>query len=142
MPEETGYFTTSEERIFLDLRDSMGYIDETKKLSRNDSKLILKTELKNPLTKKMRLCVWGYSMGEYLYMLPKSRLTLKYKTYSITSHENELEEWENNILEREFGILEGKKKKTKGFLGAIAAQVGTQLLRGLVNKIFGVRRKK
>ena len=91
MPEETGYFTTSEERIFLDLRDSMGYIDKTEKLS-NDSKLILKTEVKNPFTQKMRLCVWEYSMGEYLYMLPKSRLTSKYKTYSITSHENELEE--------------------------------------------------
>ena len=80
-------------------------------------------------------------MGEYLYMLSKSSLTLKYKTYAITSQENELEEREKEFG-REFGILGRRKRKRKGgFLGATAAQVGTQLL-GLVNKIFGGRRKK
>lgn len=38
-------------------------------------------------------------MGEYLYILGRSGLILKYKTYLI---ENELEEWEKNTLEKEF----------------------------------------
>ena len=120
----------------------MGYTDEMEKLKRSDSKLKnSNSKLKNPLTKKMRLRVWGYSMGEYLYMLSKSSLTLKYKTYAITSQENELEECEKEFG-REFSILGRRKRKRKGgFLGAIPAQVGTQLL-GLVNKIFGGRRKK
>ena len=35
------------------------------KPSRNDSKIILTIELKNALTEKMRLMVWGYTNGEY-----------------------------------------------------------------------------
>ena len=61
-------------------------------LSRNDSKLTLKVELKNPLIRKMRLRAWGYSMNEYLYILGRSGLTLKYKTYLIVTQEYELEE--------------------------------------------------
>ena len=89
---EDTYFETSDERIYLDLRDSMGYSNEMKKLMRNDSNLLLKMELKNPLLRKMRLRVWGYSMGEYLYILADSGLTLKYKTYSIVAQGNDVEE--------------------------------------------------
>ena len=39
----------------------------------------------------MSLSVWGYSMGEYLYMLADSGLTLKYKTHSVIT-EDDLEE--------------------------------------------------
>ena len=39
---ETDYFTTSNERIYLDLRASYGYTNEMKKLERNNSKLNLK----------------------------------------------------------------------------------------------------
>lgn len=42
-------------------------------------------------------------MNEYLYILGRSGLPLKYKTYSIVTQEYELEEWENNTLEKEFG---------------------------------------
>ena len=31
----------------------------------------------------MRLRVWGYTNGEYLYMQQGGALTLKYKTYTI-----------------------------------------------------------
>ena len=49
-------------------------------------------ELKNALVKKIRLRVWGYSNGEYLYMQKDRSLTLKYKTYTIQLQYNELEE--------------------------------------------------
>ena len=52
----------------------------------------MKIETKNPLTKKMRLRAWGYPNGEYLYMLVDGSLTLKYKTYTIKSQDDELEE--------------------------------------------------
>ena len=33
----------------------------------------------------MRLPVWGYTNGEYLYMLLDGGLTLEYKIYTVTS---------------------------------------------------------
>ena len=57
------------------------------KPTRNDSKMIIKVELKNPLVRKMRFKVWGYSNGEYFYMLLNSGLTVKYKTYSKTMND-------------------------------------------------------
>ena len=40
------YFSLSSEKIYLELRDRMGYTNAIEKLSRNDSKLFLKIELK------------------------------------------------------------------------------------------------
>ena len=89
---ESDYFgTKSDEKIYIDLRDSLGYTDEIEKPSRNDSKLNVTIELRNPLAKKMRLRVWGYTNGEYLYMLTDGSLTLKYKTYTIKSLDDALE---------------------------------------------------
>ena len=73
------------------MQDSLGYTDEIEKPSRNDSKLNVTTELSNPLAKKMRLRAWGYTNGEYLYMLTDVNLTLKYKTYTIKSLNDALE---------------------------------------------------
>ena len=53
LPEESEYFgNSSDKRIYIDLRDSLGYTDKIEKLSRNDSKLTLTIETKNSLTKK------------------------------------------------------------------------------------------
>ena len=32
----------------------------------------------------MRLHVWGYSQGEYFYLLTERGLTIQYKSYGIT----------------------------------------------------------
>ena len=69
--------TISDEKIYTDLRDSLGYTGEIEKLSRSDSKLSVTIELRNPLAKKLRLRVWGYANGEHLYILTHSSLTLK-----------------------------------------------------------------
>ena len=62
----------------------------------------------------MRLTVWGYSQGKYLYILGPSRLTLKYKTYSVVTQDNELEKEQKNILRKGIWQLESKKGKQKG----------------------------
>ena len=66
--------------------------------------------------------------------------------YSIVLQENDLQEWESNTSIREFADFEQKEEKKKGLFGAVAApivgQAGTQFLGGLVNKIFGARRRK
>ena len=57
---ESDYFGIKpDEKIYTDLWDSLGYTDEIEKPSRNDSKLNVTIELRNPLAKKMRLKVWG-----------------------------------------------------------------------------------
>ena len=92
LPTETEYYgTSSDERIYLDLRAAYGYTNEIEKLSRNDSKMTINIKMKNPLSKMMRLRVWGNTNGKYLYMLLDGGLTLKNKTYTIKSEEDELE---------------------------------------------------
>ena len=80
----------SDERIYLDLRASSGYAKEAKKLERNDSKISLYVLLKATATKKLGLRVWAYSVGEYLYMLSRNRLTLRHKTYTINQDDKDL----------------------------------------------------
>ena len=105
------YFCSrSDEKIYIDLWDSLGYTDEIVKPSRYDSKLNVIIELqKFPCKKKqkkktMSLRVWGYTNNEYLYMLTDGSLTLKHKTYIIKLLDNVLEAWEEPMLNAEFGI--------------------------------------
>ena len=52
LPENTYMSNISGERIYIDLRDSLGDTNEMERPSRNNSKLKLTTETKIPLTKK------------------------------------------------------------------------------------------
>ena len=54
------YFTTSDEKIYIDLRISRGYTDELEKLTRSNSDVNLIVTLKTALTKKVRLAVTTY----------------------------------------------------------------------------------
>ena len=61
------------------------------KLETNDSKLNIKIQLKSAATKELRLRIWGYSLGEYLYILAKDGLRLQHKTNSITYEDNDFQ---------------------------------------------------
>ena len=53
LKKENEYFENdSDERIYVDLRQSHGYTDELEKPSRNDSKMTKSIETKIALTKK------------------------------------------------------------------------------------------
>ena len=77
---------TSHERVYIGLRDSLRYTNEMER-----PKLKLTIETKIYLTKKMRLRIWSFTNGEYLYMLHDGTLMLKYKTYTIKSLDDALE---------------------------------------------------
>ena len=83
LTSEKDYFDTADERSYLDLRAIKGNTGELEKLHRNDSEITLKINLKAALTKNMCLHVWGYSQGEYLYLLTERSRTMKYKAYGI-----------------------------------------------------------
>ena len=40
-------------------------------------------------TKNFRLRIWAHSLGEYLYILTKNRLTLKHRTYAINQSDDD-----------------------------------------------------
>ena len=80
----------SDERIYLDLRATSGYVKETEKLEQNDSKITFHVLLKQAATKKLRLRVWAHSFGEYLYILTKNGLTLRHRTYTINQTDDSL----------------------------------------------------
>ena len=93
LPDEDKYFSvTNDDRMYLDLRATSGYVKEAEKLERNDSKINLHILLKSATTKKLRVRIWAYSHSKYLYVLTKSGLTLKHRTYAINqSDDNFLE---------------------------------------------------
>lgn len=93
MPDEDQYFAlTNDDRIYLDLRATSGYVKKAEKLERNDLKINLHILLKTAATKTLRIRIWAYSLAEYLYMLTKSGLTLRHRTYAINqSDDNSLE---------------------------------------------------
>ena len=65
------------------MRASSGYVKEAEKLERNDSQINLQITLKDTGDFNLRVRAWPYSLSEYLYVLSKSGLTLKYRTYTI-----------------------------------------------------------
>ena len=92
LKKENEYFRDKfDERLYADLRTSHGYTDELKKTTRNDSKMTITIGTKEPLVKKLRLRVWGYTSREYIYLQHDCSLTLKYKTYTLRSQYEEFE---------------------------------------------------
>ena len=90
LPDENTYYSAkSDERVYLDLRASSGYVKEAEKLERNDSKINLQITLKDVADFSLRVRIWAYSLSEYLYVLSKSRLTLKHRTYTINQRDDD-----------------------------------------------------
>ena len=58
-------------------------------LERNDSRVSLYINLKNAAFKRPRLRMWGYTLGEYLYVLGRDSLTLHDKTSSVSQEDND-----------------------------------------------------
>ena len=80
LPDENTYYSAkSDERVYLDLRASSGYVKEAEKLERHNSKINLQITLKDVADFNLRVRIWAYSLSEYLYVLSKSRLTLKHR---------------------------------------------------------------
>ena len=83
MTKADKYFS-SDEKMYLDLRRSKGYINELESLTRDDSKLSLTVTLKDAANKKMMIRVTGCSQGEYYYILSQRGSIIQYKSYGIT----------------------------------------------------------
>ena len=91
LKKETKYLASdSDERLYNDLRQAKGYTKELEKPKRNDAKMTITIETNDALVQKMRLRVWGYTNGEYIYLLNNGSLNLKYKTYTLKSQHEEL----------------------------------------------------
>ena len=88
--KDDNFHVLSDERIYLDLRVSSGYVKEAEKLERNDSKITLHILLKETATKKLKLKVWAHSFEEYLHILTKNGLTLRHRTYAINQTDKDL----------------------------------------------------
>ena len=46
--------------------------------------------LKPAASKKLRVRVWVHSIGEYVYILSRSELTLRHRTYTINQEDKDL----------------------------------------------------
>ena len=84
LPSRSDYFTNSDERIYIDLRRSKGFIGEFERINRDDSELSVVIDLKAAAAKKMRIYVTGYYQAEYMYMLGPNGLVINHKEYSVS----------------------------------------------------------
>ena len=75
--------------MYLDLRASSGYVREAERLERNNSRINLMITLKKAEKFNMRVRIWAYSLSEYLYVIYKSGLTLKHRTYAINQSDDD-----------------------------------------------------
>ena len=90
LPDEEEYFSLkSDEKVYLDLRATSGYVKDAEKLERNDSKINLQITLKDAAKFNLRVRIWAYSLSQYLYVLSKSGLTLKHRTYAINQSDKD-----------------------------------------------------
>ena len=90
LPDEDKYFSvTNNDRISLDLRATSGYVKEAEKLERNNSEIILYIMLKTIATKKLTVRIQAYQLAEYSYILTKSGLTLRHRTYVINQSDDD-----------------------------------------------------
>ena len=65
LPDEDTYFSAkNDERVYLDLSASSGYVKEAEKLERNDSKINLQTNLNAAARYKLRVRRWAYLLSE------------------------------------------------------------------------------
>ena len=95
----------------------------------------------------MSLRVWGYTNGEYLYMLIDGHLTLKYTTQTVRSQDDR-----RTYVKGSIWPLGSTKKKSAFFpiLGTIArpflvsgpCAIGSKLLVGVGKKYLVVEKKK
>ena len=77
-----------------------------KNLKGTTQELISTYSLKQPQLKKLRFRVWAHSPAEYFYILTKSGLTLRHRTYAINQRKEDLLKWEeNNLQKKVFGML-------------------------------------
>ena len=83
MPTINQYFTSADEKIFIDFRRGKGYTNEIEKTNRDDSDLLITITLKAAAAKKMRLRVTGYCQGEHLYSLSNEGIIMNYKEYGV-----------------------------------------------------------
>ena len=118
LPTRSKYFTDSDEKVYIDIRRSKGYIGEFERVNRDDSDLVGTINLKAAAGKKMRLYVTGYYQGEYMYMLTKEGLVMNHKEYSIARIKNKSQtNFKKDLImikklkEKDHEIENEKKKK-------------------------------
>ena len=89
IPKEKDYFrSSSDEKLYVDMRRSKGYTDELEKLTRGDSDVSLTVKLKAATTKRLRLKIIGYSQSEYFYTTSSQGQIMSFKRFNVTRDNN------------------------------------------------------
>ena len=74
----------TDNRVWIDVRQSKGYTDELEKINRDDSGIALIIGFKKATTGKLRLRITGYSQGEYWYLLSNKGYVISFKNYNVS----------------------------------------------------------
>ena len=104
--------------------------------------------LKKAATKNFRLRIWAHSLGEYLNILTKNRLTLKHRTYAINQSDDDFLESDLSNVKKGVWYIGGKKRKQRrgatpsGLFASIGAPILGEIAKPILGKFFGRARKR
>ena len=134
----------NDERTCLDLSASAGYTTEAEKLEIHDSKINLAIQLQKVAAHKLKLRIWAYSLGEYLYVLSRQGLTLRHKTYTGRWW---LFRMKKQSVRRGIWYIGSKRKRRRQKGGAFPiVALATPILSSIgsitIKKLFGGKRKR
>ena len=87
-PKQDDYFTDADERVYIDIRHSKGFMGEFEHVNCDDSDVNVTVDLKVAAPKNMRLRVTGYFQGKYMYMLSKDGRIMNYKEYGVNKQKS------------------------------------------------------
>ena len=107
--------------------------------------------LENATPKKPSLRIWAHSVGEYLYILRRSGLTVRHKTYSISQQDEDFFGMNRKqSVKRGVWYVRDRRRRTRrqkgrflpiaGLLGSVAAQLIGEIAKPILRKIFAGRR--
>ena len=86
--EKDNFKSSSDEKLYIDMRKSKGYTDELKKLTCGDSDVSLTAKLKAATTKRLKLKILGYSQSGYFYTTSSQGQIMSFKRFNVTRDNN------------------------------------------------------
>ena len=104
------YFTTAAwERLYIDMRDSLGATGKKDAMKRNDSSVKVEISLKEAAPHDLDIMVFGQGYGEYVFESNSDGNMIQFFEYKVVEDDNskKLNEsrTESRKVERESGVL-------------------------------------
>ena len=81
--EQDFYTTDAAEKIYIGMRETLGYADKKNAIKRDDSTIVLKITLTEAVASDLQILIQGQRMDQYVYQKRQGGNLLKFCEYKI-----------------------------------------------------------